>query len=242
MALIFWENPLTERREKPVIALLLGTENGMYETNDSYCRAIEEAGGLSVQFGFDKVYEKLSVLKPDAVLLPGGAFRTPDCWYGRFNGKDQISDRTRAYLDAFKYAKENKLPFLGICAGMQIMAVVIGSMLLPKIEGHKISGKDNAHSIRIQPGSLLADVAGPSEMLVNSRHTEAVNPIIISDDLSVSAMSDDGVIEAVEMKNPWCEFVLGVQFHPEDLANRGNVRCKKIFRRFVEAAAHHAGK
>ena len=46
MALIFWENTLITRDEKPVVALLLGTENGMYETNDSYCQAIEEVEGL----------------------------------------------------------------------------------------------------------------------------------------------------------------------------------------------------
>ena len=95
---------------------------------------------------------------------------------------------------------------------------------------------------RFVPGSLLADIVGPKEMVVNSRHNEAVNPNILGDGLTITAMSEDGVVEAIEMKEPWCEFILGVQFHPENLANNGNARCKKIFRRFVEAAAHHAGK
>ena len=58
MALIFWENTLITRDEKPVVALLLGTENGMYETNDSYCQAIEEAGGLPVQFCFPAAHSE----------------------------------------------------------------------------------------------------------------------------------------------------------------------------------------
>ena len=70
----------------------------------------------------------------------------------------------------------------------------------------------------------------------------AVNPNILGDELIITAMSEDGVVEAIEMIDPWCEFVLGVQFHPENLANKGNARCKKIFQRFVEAAARHAGK
>lgn len=242
MALIFWENTLITRDEKPVVALLLGTENGMYETNDSYCQAIEEAGGLPVQFGFDKVYDKLSVLKPDAVLLPGGAFRTPDCWYSKFEGDDSVNDRTKAYQEMIRYAQEFRLPLLGICAGIQLLAVSFSSLLIQKVDGHSCSGIDEAHSIRIQAGSLLADIVGPKELVVNSRHNEAVNPNILGDELRITAMSEDGVVEAIEMVEPWCEFVLGVQFHPENLANKGNARCKKIFQRFVEAAARHAGK
>lgn len=105
----------------------------MYETNDSYCQAIEEAGGLPVQFGFDKVYDKLSVLKPDAVLLPGGAFRTPDCWYGKFEGDDSVNDRTKAYQEMIRYAQEFRLPLLGICAGIQLLAVSFSSLLIQKL-------------------------------------------------------------------------------------------------------------
>lgn len=199
---------------------MLGTENGMYETNDSYCQAIEEAGGLPVQFGFDKVYDKLSVLKPDAVLLPGGAFRTPDCWYGKFEGDDSVNDRTKAYQEMIRYAQEFRLPLLGICAGIQLLAVSFSSLLIQKVDGHSCSGIDEAHSIRIQAGSLLADIVGPKELVVNSRHNEAVNPNILGDELRITAMSEDGVVEAIEMVEPWCEFVLGVQFHPENLAIR----------------------
>ncbi len=242
MALIFWENALIKKSEKPVVALLLGTENGLYETNDSYNKAIEDAGGIPVQFGFDDVYHKLSVLKPDAVLLPGGAFKTPDCWYGQFEGDDTINSRTQAYIDMLKYAEENKLPLLGICAGMQLLAVKYCSLLLAKINGHKLPGNDEAHSIRIQAGSLLADIVGPKELTVNSRHNEAVNPNILGDELRITAMAEDGTVEAIEPKEPWCDFVLGVQFHPEDLANKGNSRCKRIFEAFVAAAARHMSK
>lgn len=242
MALIFWENALIKKSEKPVVALLLGTENGLYETNDSYNKAIEDAGGIPVQFGFDDVYHKLSVLKPDAVLLPGGAFKTPDCWYGQFEGDDTINSRTQAYIDMLKYAEENKLPLLGICAGMQLLAVKYCSLLLAKINGHKLPGNDEAHSIRIQAGSLLADIVGPKELTVNSRHNEAVNPNILGDELRITAMAEDGTVEAIEPKEPWCDFVLGVQFHPEDLANKGNARCKRIFEAFVAAAARHMQK
>ena len=242
MALIFWEGTPLKKFEKPVVALLLGTENGLYETNDSYCQAIEEAGGLPVQFGFDKAYEKLTILKPDAILLPGGAFKTPDCWYGQFEGDDTINSRTQAYIDMLKYAEENKLPLLGICAGMQLLAVKYCSLLLAKINGHKLPGNDEAHSIRIQAGSLLADIVGPKELIVNSRHNEAVNPNILGDELRITAMAEDGTVEAIEPKEPWCDFVLGVQFHPEDLANKGNARCKRIFEAFVAAAARHMQK
>ena len=154
MALIFWENALIKKSEKPVVALLLGTENGLYETNDSYNKAIEDAGGIPVQFGFDKVYEKLSVLKPDAVLLPGGAFKTPDCWYGQFEGDDTINSRTQAYIDMLKYAEENKLPLLGICAGMQLLAVKYCSLLLAKINGHKSKGNTFPRIIRNEETKL----------------------------------------------------------------------------------------
>ena len=242
MALIFWENALIKKSEKPVVALLLGTENGLYETNDSYNKAIEDAGGIPVQFGFDDVYHKLSVLKPDAVLLPGGAFKTPDCWYGQFEGDDTINSRTQAYIDMIKYAEENKLPLLGICAGIQLLAVSHGALLFPKIEGHSCNGIDKAHSVRVRPGSMLANIVGPRELMVNSRHKEAVNPNTLGEEFLVSAMAEDGTVEAIEMVNPWCDFVLGLQFHPENLANKGNARCKRIFEAFVAAAARHMQK
>ena len=242
MALIFWGSPMIERDERPVVALLLGTENGMYETNDSYCKAIEEAGGLPVQFGFDNVYDKLDVLKPDAILLPGGTFKTPDMWYCIFEGDNTINDRTKAYIDMLKYAEEHQLPLLAICAGMQVLAVKFCSLLLPKVEGHKLPGNDEAHVINIMADSLLADITGVNELTVNSRHNEAVRPSIVGDALKVVATSEDGVIEAIEPIAPWCEFVLGVQFHPEDLANKGKTEFKKIFQRFIEVAALHTEK
>ena len=221
-------------RERPIIATLLGVESGMYETNDSYCEAIEEAGGMPVQLEFVEVYKRLKELKPDGILLPGGAFKTPDCWYGIEGGDDEFNPRTRAYIDMLDYAEEYELPTLAICAGIQLLAVRCGALLIPKIEGHKVAG-DAAHTIRIAENSRLAKIIGQREIVVNSRHNEAINPNSLDDDLIATAVADDGTIEAVELKNGWNDFVIGIQFHPENLANHGDETIKRLFRSFIEA-------
>jgi putative glutamine amidotransferase len=71
------------------------------------------------------------------------------------------------------------------------------------------------HALALTAGSRLAAIFGDArELAVNSRHHQGVaSPGV---DLAASALSADGVIEAIESP-PGAPFALGVQWHPEDM-------------------------
>ena len=114
-------------------------------------------------------------------------------------GGDSVSEFDRLVLD---YVIKKDIPYLGICLGMQ----VLGSKL-NFINNHYLK----EHYVYIKRDSLLYDIYKCDHITVNSRHHEAVT----STKYFVSALSQDNIIEAIEIKNK--KFILGVQWHPEDL-------------------------
>lgn len=108
-------------------------------------------------------------------------------------------------------------PILGICRGIQILNVALQGTILQDVENtkvHQYSEKtgDKIHKIKSSEHSFLRELYG-EEFFVNSAHHQAVSKL--SDTLRVSAVSEDGVIEAVENKE---KKLYAVQFHPERMA------------------------
>lgn len=104
------------------------------------------------------------------------------------------------------YCIETNKPLLGICMGMQLMGTKLERITEPNDHFKKT---DYAHRVWLKEGKLK-DILQVDEMMVNSRHHFAVvNP----SDYKVVAISDDGVIEAMELPNQ--RFHIGVQWHPE---------------------------
>lgn len=145
----------------------------------------------------------------------------------------------------YEYAYDNDVPYLGICAGMQIMAHhgYQHENYIPNIKiensfvGHSRtkqqieSGEECVHNITIYPGSLLSQIyAGKKIAKVNSYHKVKVPEVMLK---RVVARSDDGVIEAIE--SPDKLFHLGVQFHPEKWYQK-DPYSEEIFKKFIEAA------
>jgi putative glutamine amidotransferase len=189
--------------------------------------------------------EQLKRIKPAAVMIPGGGFQSPpETIDAPIVIKDLDLRQYHAYKAALDYARENKLPTLGICAGMQYMGVMLGGKTSPR----RINDTENPihracnskdknliHPVDITPESLLHKVIGRDKMDTRSRHNYSLSENFI-DNFNVVARAPDGVIEAIEPKNPWNEFVLGVQWHPEDSAAT-DLSCDdaKIFRAFANA-------
>lgn len=120
----------------------------------------------------------------------------------------------------YNYALEKDIPYLGICAGMQLMTNTIN------IKNETDHFKD--HYIKIMENTLLSEIIGEKEILVNSRHNYHIdNP----GENSICAVSNDGIIEAIYNKNK--SFHLGVQWHPELLDCENSY---KIFRKLIKNA------
>ena len=111
--------------------------------------------------------------------------------------------------------------FQGICMGHQIIGLysqnTTNDKALIKIPNH--NNKEKTHDIKIKPNTILYKIFGPT-LTVNSRHNEALSKVNYP--FKVSAVSKDNVIEGIEYVDD-NHFVLGVQFHPEDLDNTENL-------------------
>lgn len=126
-----------------------------------------------------------------------------------------------------KYAIERDIPILGICLGMQLMSSIYEDNKY-LLDNNYHNHKDCNHEIIIDKNSKLYNIIEEEKINVNSFHVEHItNPGIYS----ISAYSDDGVIEGLEYnKNT---FNVGVQWHPERDIDK--VYNQKLFKAFFEA-------
>lgn len=135
-----------------------------------------------------------------------------------FQGGSEIYPYHFQILD---YCIKNNIPVLGICMGHQIIGLhSINSQNeddLIKVENHNDS--KITHRIKTAPNSILQRTLG-SNPIVNSRHDYAIKEV--KEPFKVTALSDEGIIEGIEYIDE-NHFVIGVQFHPEDLKSSENL-------------------
>jgi putative glutamine amidotransferase len=146
-------------------------------------------------------------------------------------------DATEAAL--IREARSRKIPVLAICRGIQILNVALGGSLVQDIPSqcetnidHDEEGPRNSrsHEVSIEPGSLIARAVGVDHCTVNSFHHQSVKRV--ADGMRVTARSPDGVIEGIEStdRNWW---VLGVQWHPEEMTDSAEPWDRGLFRAFA---------
>lgn len=242
---------------KPLIGITCSMGLGIYSMtmenlpqeqhrlNDTYMKAIARAGGIPVVL---PVYDDLSLVKDavdrlDGVLLSGGGDLDPTLYSRRPNAHlGSVSPRRdAAELAIAQYViRETDKPLLGICRGVQVMNVAMGGSLyidLPD-EGklaHSLTMYPRyqvTHDIDVAENTHLARAMGAGANRVNSFHHEAVKELAEGFVASAVSVPDD-VIEAIEL--PGERFVVGVQWHPEELTAREEAR--QLFENFVAAAA-----
>ncbi|MFI7600709.1 gamma-glutamyl-gamma-aminobutyrate hydrolase family protein [Actinoplanes sp. NPDC049681] len=197
-----------------------------------YVAAVQAAGGRAVLLPPDDLdADVVRVL--DGLVLSGGADVGPEL-YGSEPGPLTVTrpDRDSAELLLARAALEADLPILGVCRGMQLLAVAAGGSLhqhLPDVVGHEghrpapaVYGRQEA---TFAPGSRIAALMG-DDRFVQCYHHQGVTD---AGSLMISGRTDDGTVEAIE--DPARAFVLGVQWHPEV------VRDKRLFGALVGAAA-----
>lgn len=222
--------------KKPKIAILLASPDSNFVRVDKRnAEAIIRAGGIPFHITPDGISEQMDALEPDGLLLPGGGFPIPAEYYTDKSAYEvEQPDRVKAYFAMVEWSKKNNASILGICAGMQILAVSLGGKLTSNISGHRGMDEDR-HTISVVQDSLLAKIIGSGAFDTNTKHSEAVDETAGGDFL-VSGRAEDGVIEAIEPKDPWGNFVLGVQWHPEQLSAISE-REQRIFAAFIKASA-----
>ena len=167
-------------------------------------------------------------------ITPASPRRTPGELGGLVltGGTDIGEDAERDDLERrlIDDALQRNLPILGICRGQQILNVHLGGTLHLDIPNHRpVSGEVIRHNIAIAPFSRLAAVVGGAACSVNSRHHQAVDRVASS--LVVTAHALDGIVEAIE--DPVRDFVIAVQWHPEDLVDEPPHRA--LFEAFAKA-------
>ncbi len=220
--------------------------------SETYQEAIIQAGGLPLALPGSASAELIAecVRRCDGVLLTGGDDINPELYatnvapeLARTVVPEPGGRDLRELLLVNEVFRQHK-PILGICRGHQIMNVALGGDLIidipqqvPGTLGHRRMEKkcEVVHEAQIQPDSLLAQITGRAVLGVNSTHHQAVGRV--AEPFQVSAQSQDGVVEALELKPEAAEllpFFLTVQFHPERLAKQYPEH-QAIFDRFVEA-------
>ncbi|HIT65371.1 MAG TPA: gamma-glutamyl-gamma-aminobutyrate hydrolase family protein [Candidatus Ventrimonas merdavium] len=164
----------------------------------------------------------------DGFVFCGGIDVTP-CSYGEM--AHPLLGDTSLKLDRCQIPLMQKIiaarkPVLAICRGNQVLNVACGGTLYQdnslKGEGiarHMIKDDmgDISHQVTITPGTKLHQLFG-DRIWTNSYHHQSVKKL--GDGLVISAMADDGIVEAIELKD--YPYGLGIQWHPEGMLVAGD--------------------
>lgn len=225
-------------------------ESGRFEdfwksyVNEDYITAVLKAGGVPLMLPVvddEEVIEE-QVKNVDAIIMSGGDADIDPALYNQdILPKSSTPNKKRDWFDLklAKIAKELKKPTLNICRGHQLSNVLRGGTLHQDtsyandiyLTHFQHSAPDFlAHEITIKKDSLLYDILQKEKIWVNSFHHQIVDEIAPT--LRASALTSDGVVEALEYKKA-DYFFLSLQWHPEMMAARGDKDMLKIFKRLV---------
>jgi putative glutamine amidotransferase len=214
--------------------------------NSSYIRAVQQAGGTPVLLppplvgdARDELWNRLHGL-----LLTGGADIDP-ARFGElphatvYDVSESRDDLEFSVVDA---ALGAGIPVFAICRGIQVLNVALGGTLIqdvPSEIGTQVTHSQPerrhvaTHRVTVNGETKMVEVLGGHELRVNSFHHQAIKKL--GRGLRDVAWADDGVIEAVELPDAR-SLVLGVQWHPEELADH-DPAAASFFRALVSAAA-----
>lgn len=202
----------------------------------AYADSVRAGGGVPILLppALDPRDADAVLARIDGLIIGGGADVDP-ATYGAEPGQHTSAwrlDRDTTELALLDAAAERRLPTLGICRGMQMMAVHAGGSLLQHVpdvvghEGHSPGpGVYGDVAVSVAPDTVLHGILGDS-VTVPCHHHQSVadHPGYVA-----TARAADGLLEAME--DPRREFWLGVQWHPETGTDM------RLFAALVAAAA-----
>ena len=209
--------------------------------NTAYIAALEGAGlvPLIITPGMTNETIAAIVAASGGLCLTGGGDIDP-ARYGQPLGPKTTSiseARDTAELAALVEADRLTLPVLAICRGMQLLNVARGGSLHQDIPNHSQTTNGTprdalTHTVRLEPDGCLARILGGDRVETNSMHHQAVDQI--GANLVASGWAEDETIEA--LVEPGERFVIGVQWHPEELIGVTG-HAERLFRALADACA-----
>jgi putative glutamine amidotransferase len=234
---------VAEQRYRPLIAVVayhLGGDRvarwpeGGYGVPALYLDALRRAGARTVILAPGEEGDPEELLEPfDGLLLVGGGDIDPARYKGTANEHvyGVEPDRDEAEIALLHAADRIAMPTLCICRGVQVMNVAFGGTLhghLPDVPGLQVHGvpldeSQTIHEVSPEPGSRLAAVTKSASLACLSHHHQGIDRL--GDGLAVTGRTEDSLIESIERIVPDPEdtratWMLGVQWHPEETADR----------------------
>lgn len=231
---------------KPVIGITTAFdfEKNISNLRDDYYEAIIQCGAVPVLIPVTEVksvwVEYLDIC--DGIILSGG----PDidaAYFGQNNmpyAKEISPTRDSMEIFLARQALAVNKPMLGICRGIQVINIAAGGSIYQdiyaennsdtKLLQHNQQGPRwfQIHTVKIIENTCLYGVFGKEKIKVNSFHHQAVSEV--APGFAINAYSEDGIIEAISNESK--KFVLGVQWHPENLWRKDKIHLK-LFERLV---------
>ena len=240
-----------EAHHRPLIGLTANHSDLDATLRDRYYKQIVAAGGTPVIIppvaNKEVIVNTLEQL--DGLILTGGADYNP-LWMGEepsthLHGINR--ERDLAELLTARLAFNRQIPTLGICRGIQTLAIALGGKVAQDIQEAASPGtviikhaqdadrSEPTHSVRIADGSILSGIYEGETIHVNSFHHQAVAQP--GPHFRITATAPDGTVEAIESTEH--KAVMGVQWHPEWLEEEG----RRLFKWLVDCAGNfHVAK
>lgn len=232
---------------QPVIGITGNYDKETCTLAEGYYQSVLKAGGIPLIIPpfqeTDRLCQMLDTI--DGIIFSGGGDINP-LFFGEEPIKELHSitpERDRQELLLARLAYDRQIPMLGICKGIQTINLALGGTVYQDIhtqmEGTRIKHSQDqdrrypSHSVRLMPGSIMQRIFSSTTITVNSFHHQACKEAAPC--LNATAISPDGVIEAIESNE--FKSVLGVQWHPETYTLRQNNDMMPIFHWLIGESA-----
>jgi putative glutamine amidotransferase len=235
-------------KKKPVIGVTPDIEfrpdgsppRDFYFVDARNAAALHEAGATAILLPHEAEDIDRYLDLVDGLLVTGGGYQFQVPGLFRHDGTEppEKERRTRFEAALLRRAIERDLAVLAVCGGFQTLNMITGGDLVvaladarPDWSRHRgPSYTQTVHPVHIVAGTRLAEFTGASSFDVNTRHQQGV--LAAGPGAVVSAWSDDGVVEAIEV--PGQRFCIGTQWHPEFLLSEPE---RQLLQAFVRASA-----
>lgn len=233
--------------KKPIIGITssMEVEQDYYMVATANIKAIEQVGGMPLILPYMIGKEDMDAIAQfiDGLYATGGYDIDPTIFGEEPHQKlgTIIPERDTFEIGLMKKLLTMNKPILGVCRGAQTLNLAAGGDMYQDIyaqatgtliQHQQKAPKDyGSHFVHVVEGSLLYQLTQEKKLRVNSRHHQANRSV--SSHFLISGKASDGVVEAVESMEH--RFVLGVQWHPENMLPTGDLSSKRIYEGFIKA-------